>query len=226
MDGGNGIRLLAHYSRHPEAVGTVVLLHGWEGSSRSNYMLATGSRLFESGFNVFRLNFRDHGATAPLNPGIFHSCRLDEVIHALGDMQERFEPGSWAVAGFSLGGNFALRVALNGPMRGLRVGRVFAVCPVLDPANVLKAMESGPTFYENHYIRKWTRSVMAKQECFPDRYNYDEWYGLGGLRERTELLCDALLRLRVTGCLLRGLFHSTESLEAATSTRHLADFGR
>lgn len=187
MDGGNGIRLLAHVSRQPQQRrGVIVMLHGWEGSSHSNYMMSAGARFFAAGFDVFRLNFRDHGDTHHLNPGIFHSCRLDEVIHALGDMQQRLEARRWGIAGYSLGGNFALRVCLKGPARGLDPGRLFAICPVIDPARVLKAMEDGPTFYENYYIRKWARSVRLKQACFPDRYDYEEWFQMGGLRERTE----------------------------------------
>jgi predicted alpha/beta-fold hydrolase len=187
LDGGDGARLLAQYSPQPQGGrGLAVLLHGWEGSAYSNYMLATGARLFDAGFDVFRLNFRDHGDTHHLNPGLFHSCRLDEVIHALGDMQAKLGATDWQVAGYSLGGNFALRVARHGPARGLALRQAFAVCPVIDPANVLKAMETGPTFYETYYVRKWSRSVKAKQRNFPDRYDYDEWYGLGGLRERTE----------------------------------------
>lgn len=186
LDGGDGVRLLGHYSPQPgTGRGLAVLLHGWEGSSRSNYMLTSGARLYAAGFDVLRLNFRDHGDTHHLNPGIFHSCRLDEVIHALGDAQQRTGAADWRVAGYSLGGNFALRVALHGPRQGLRIGRVFAVCPVLDPASVLKAMEDGPTFYESHYVRKWARSVRVKQARFPDRYAYDEWYRLPGLRAKT-----------------------------------------
>lgn len=187
MDGGDGVRLLGHLSRQPGGGrGLVVMLHGWEGSTHSNYMLATGAGLYAAGFDVFRLNFRDHGNTHHLNPGIFHSCRLDEVIHALRDMQQRLDVSGWQIAGYSLGGNFALRVARHGPKRGLDLRQAFAVCPVIDPASVLDAMERGPTLYESYYVRKWSRSVRAKQENFPDRYDYDEWFELPGLRARTE----------------------------------------
>lgn len=180
------VQLLAHYSPQADkSRGLVVLLHGWEGSSRSNYVLSVGTRLFRAGFDVFRLNMRDHGATHHMNPGMFHSCRLDEVIYALGDMQRRTGVENWAIAGYSLGGNFALRVALHGPDRGLSVGKVFAVCPVLCPANTLKAMEDAWPVYEKYYVEKWSRSVRAKEKHFPQRYDYDDWYSLGGLRERT-----------------------------------------
>ena len=189
MDCGDGTRLIGHYSSRPEnRSGLAVLLHGWEGCSRSNYILSTGATLFAKGFDVFRLNFRDHGNSHHLNPGVFHSCRLKEVMGGLSDMQERTGANDWAIAGFSLGGNFALRVALHGPEYGLSVGRCVSICPVLNPEHVLKSMEDGPTFYEDYYNRKWARSLKKKQACFPGQIDYEEWFGLPDMRERTRYL--------------------------------------
>ena len=53
LDGGDGIRLQGLYSRQEgDSRGLVVLLHGWEGSVNSNYVLANGARLFDEGFDV------------------------------------------------------------------------------------------------------------------------------------------------------------------------------
>jgi hypothetical protein len=189
VDGGDGVRLLGHYSKQPgDSRGLVVLFHGWEGSSRSNYIVAASGMLFERGFDVFRLNFRDHGDTHHMNTGIFHSCRLDEVVHALKDIQQRTGARDWALSGYSLGGNFALRVALSAPSAGLSLKQVVAVCPVVSPSNALKAMEDGPRGYESYFIRKWSRSLRLKQRLFPDDYEYEEWHELGNLRERTGYL--------------------------------------
>jgi predicted alpha/beta-fold hydrolase len=186
MDGGGGVRLLGHYSPQPgHSRGLAVLLHGWEGSSRSNYILGNGARLFAEGFDVFRMNLRDHGDSHQLNPGIFHSCRLDEVVHALGDMQQRTGATNWLLAGFSLGGNFGLRVALRGPEQNLNIRRVVAVCPVLNPLHALVAMEEGPPFYQKYYNRKWGRSLRKKQQYFPDDYDYEAWFELDTMREKT-----------------------------------------
>ena len=91
------------------------MLHGWEGSVDSSYMRMTAARLLEAGFDVVRLNFRDHGQTHHLNEGLFHSNLLDEVVHAAGDVAQRFPAQRMVVAGYSLGGNFALRLALRAP---------------------------------------------------------------------------------------------------------------
>lgn len=189
LDGGDGIRLQGLYSAQPAASrGLAVLLHGWEGSVNSNYVLANGARLFDEGFDVFRLNFRDHGDTHHLNPEIFHSCRIDEVVQALRALQQRLDRRRWYLAGYSLGGNFALRVALRADSAGLGVSRVVAVNPVIDPAAAMLAMERGSRFYERYFERKWSRSLRIKQQCFPELYGEERWYAIRGLRARTHYL--------------------------------------
>ncbi len=190
LDGGEGIRLEGFLSAQPggRSHGLVVLLHGWEGSVNSNYILSNGARLFAAGFDVFRLNFRDHGDTHHLNPGIFHSCRLEEVVQALADLQTRLGADNWMLAGYSLGGNFALRVALNAPDCGLRIGQVFSVCPVINPVNSMHAMESGVRFYERYFEHKWSRSLRIKQTSFPELYGQDRLDKVRGLRARTHFL--------------------------------------
>lgn len=190
LDGGDGIRLEGLYSAQPDGHtrGLVVLLHGWEGSVNSNYILSNGARLYAAGFDVFRLNFRDHGDTHHLNPGIFHSCRLDEVVNALRDLQRRRDEAPWCLGGYSLGGNFALRVAVNKESAGLNLLQVVSVCPVVDPARAMLAMEQGIQFYERYFERKWTRSLESKQRLFPDLYGHESWYDLRGLRARTHYL--------------------------------------
>ena len=69
VDGGEGVRLQGFLSQMPgrEPRGLVLLLHGWEGSADSSYMRLTAAQLLARGFDVFRLNFRDHGDTHHLN---------------------------------------------------------------------------------------------------------------------------------------------------------------
>lgn len=171
IDCGDGVRLQGFHTSQralAEARGLVVLLHGWEGSARSSYVLITGARLLREGFDVFRLNFRDHGETHHLNREIFHSCRLDEVVNAVREIATLFRPRSLAIAGFSLGGNFALRVAMRAPAARIPIAYALAVCPVVSPESGLFGLETGPRFYQQYFLRKWTRSLRAKQALFPD----------------------------------------------------------
>lgn len=189
LNGGDDIRLQGLYSRQPgNSRGLIVLLHGWEGSVNSNYVLGNSARLYASGFDVFRLNFRDHGDTHHLNDGIFHSCRLDEVVCALRDLQDRAQARRWCLAGYSLGGNFSMRVGLKSSSAGLDLRHIVAVCPVINPANAMIAMEQGSRFYERYFERKWSRSLRTKQAAFPELYGEENWADIKGLRERTHYL--------------------------------------
>ena len=193
LDCGDGVRLLGVHSTHPRAAGTaprplVMLLHGWEGSADALYLLSLGSYLFEQGFDVFRLNLRDHGPTHHLNEELFHSCRIAEVVGAVRAVQELVGPPSLDLAGFSLGGNFALRVAVRAPGASIRLRRVVAVCPVLSPRNTLAALENGWSLYERYFIRKWKRSLQIKARCFPRRYDLKEILRLDSLNAMTDVL--------------------------------------
>jgi len=151
-----------------------VLIHGWEGSSDSLYLLSTGAYLQARGYDVFRLNLRDHGPSHHLNPELFHSNRIGEVVGAVRRIQEMMPDLPLFLAGFSLGGNFALRVALRAPARGIRLRQVVAVCPVLEPAHTLAALESGWSVYRAYFLAKWRRSLRKKAELFPELYDFDD----------------------------------------------------
>lgn len=187
---GDDVRLhgLHTLSLHQPAHGLVVLLHGWEGSADSNYLVDLSDHLLNHGFDVFRLNFRDHGGSHELNPGIFHSCRLDEVIAAVAAIQQRFAPPRLALAGFSLGGNFALRIALQARRHALSLAHVLAVCPVIDPHEGLFGIESAPWFYEYYFMRKWRESLRRKQAAFADTPLFTEDDLHGDLRSLTTTL--------------------------------------
>ena len=185
-----GVRLQGFLSlpAGPAPSALVLLLHGWEGSAASSYMLHTAAALLEAGLAVFRLNFRDHGGTHHANEGIFHSCRLQEVIDAALEVRRRFSPGPLLLAGFSLGGNFALRLARAAPGVGLDLAHVAAVCPVLDPAAGMDALERGPWMYQWYFLRKWRASLRRKRELFPERHDFDEATLDRGMRSLTDWL--------------------------------------
>ncbi len=193
VDGGGGVRLTGAYTvqkLRPEPRGLAVLFHGWEGSVDSTYVLQTGSRLLADGWDVFRLNFRDHGESHSLNEALFHSCRIDEVVRALGDIAQRWPARPIALAGFSLGGNFALRAALQTSRDGIPLSYVLAVCPIVDPGEGLFSLEeSAPWFYQAYFMHKWRRSLQAKQAAFPQH----QYFELSELKQSLRGLTEAMV---------------------------------
>lgn len=190
LDCGDGVRLQSFHSR-PEKVGlpsngrVAVLLHGWEGSADSLYIVSLATALFERGFDVVRLNLRDHGATHHLNQELFHSCRLPEVIGALRAVQSMYSGAPLSLAGFSLGGNFMLRAAAKAAENELHIDRVVALSPVLDPAETMSALEKGWATYHRYFVRKWGRSLLKKQATWPQHFEMADLTRGHGLRHMT-----------------------------------------
>ncbi len=165
-----------------------VLLHGWEGSADSTYVLSASQTLFDLGFEVVRLNLRDHGATHHLNRELFHSCRLPEVVGAVRSLANRFAGMPIVLGGFSLGGNFMLRVAADREARDLPLQHIVAVSPVLDPGVTMTTLERGSSLYHTYFVRKWSRSLAKKQVAWPDLYDFEELLRIRSLREMTRQL--------------------------------------
>jgi predicted alpha/beta-fold hydrolase len=171
------VRLLGYHSRQPgqHSKGLIILLHGWEGSADSTYILSTGRYFFRRGYDVFRLNLRDHGKSHSLNRGLFHGALTEETTHAVDTIARLFPDGPNYLIGFSLGGNFALRIALKhfSPSPS-RLREVFAISPSLDPYKSTLAIDAGFPAYRRYFLGKWKRSLRTKQRCFPDLYRFDE----------------------------------------------------
>ena len=190
LDCGDGVRLLGYHSGHnagqsPKERDLCIIIHGWEGSSDSSYVVSAAGFLWNRGMAIFRLNLRDHGASHYLNEELFHSCRIDEVVGAVKQIAALFPHRRLLLAGFSLGGNFALRVAVRAPKAEIHLDQVVAVCPVLYPPATLHAMETGLPVYEKYFMKKWRRSLAIKRQFFPGNKALSRISGFKNIRAMT-----------------------------------------
>jgi len=199
-DPDNKVRLLGYYTSNSVADpstkrGLVMTLHGWEGCSHSVYNLAITYALLQTGYDVLRLNLRDHGPGLHLNPyqlnrGIFMGTLLDEVITATQKVAEMAGDKPFYIVGASMGGNFASRLAIahrDRPIHNLR--RVVAINPAIRPVNILNIFDSN--FGYRHYFRtRWLNSLQAKQRAFPERYNFEPLLKIKSMQAMSEWLFD------------------------------------
>ncbi len=168
----------------------VILHHGWEGSANSAYIVSTGKLFFDNGYDVFRLNMRDHGETHHLNRGIFYGTLIEEAFEA--DKLVAASAGDLPVfiVGFSMGGNFSIRIARmhrDDPLNNLR--HVVCVNPALDPLLATLRIDEMNSI-RKYFLKKWKRSLRKKQELFPDLYDFSRVLNM----ERTMDMTEALVR--------------------------------
>jgi predicted alpha/beta-fold hydrolase len=218
LDCGEGVRLQGFYSPQAEhgrvAVGRLaVLLHGWEGSAASSYVLSCAALLYQRGFDVVRLNLRDHGSTHALNRDLFHSCRLPEVVGAIRALSARLPEARVCLGGFSLGGNFMLRVAADSHAPETIAG-VVAISPVIDPQATLRALEQGLGLYRRYFVRRWSRSLRIKQRAWPGVHEFADLWQLQDLRQMTAALVRRYTEFATLEAYLEGYALTGKRLES------------
>jgi predicted alpha/beta-fold hydrolase len=145
----------------------VILIHGWEGSSQSAYQVTTANHLLNNGFDVLRLNLRDHGDSHHLNKAVFNSTLIEEVGDAIKVFTKDRKYPKTFLAGFSLGGNFTLRITAD-RAKELGIVAAVAVCPPIDPNSAMTTMNNTLFIYEKYFFRRWTASLKKKLTHFPE----------------------------------------------------------
>jgi uncharacterized protein len=163
----------------------VVLIHGWLGSGDAPYLRRALGALHRAGFTVARLLLRDHGGTAALNRELFNAARLDEVVDACNWLVGRYGSAGAGLMGYSLGGNFVLRLAAH-PEASDRLRAALAVCPVLDPSASVVALDTGWAVYRDYFVRRWRRAFEEKREAFPDLYPFTDVHRLAMVSTLTD----------------------------------------
>ncbi len=176
IDCGEGVQLIGAYNRSSSAQkltgagkpsAMIILIHGWEGSFDSSYMLTATHTLLNAGYDVFRLNMRDHGPSLHLNQALFNATLTQEITRAIAAITEKYSPSSCFLAGYSLGGNFALRIAADSGV-ALNINAAMAICPPLDPAVTMTILEKPWSPYQFYFFKKWRNSLQSKLAYFPE----------------------------------------------------------
>jgi predicted alpha/beta-fold hydrolase len=160
---------------------TIVLVHGLEGSSSSQYVLGNTTRALAAGLNVVRMNMRSCGGTDELSPAIYHSGCSQDVAAVVAKITELHQLQSVAVIGYSMGGNLVLKYAgevATAPPPQLKAA--VGVSPLMDLAASSAALhEPQNRIYEWHFLRSMLDRIRRKAELFPNLYSTAE---LGKIR--------------------------------------------
>jgi uncharacterized protein len=151
---------------------TVVLVHGLEGSSSSQYILGNTARMLAAGLNVVRMNMRSCGGTDDLSPTIYHSGRSGDVGRVIDALVEQQGLAAVAVVGYSMGGNLALRYAGELAERAPeQLKAVVGVSPLMDLSASSAALhEPQNRIYEWHFLRAMLARVRRRKQMYPRIY--------------------------------------------------------
>jgi predicted alpha/beta-fold hydrolase len=174
FDVASQARVLAHCHWHDRASNhpTLLLLHGLEGSSLAHYMGGMADKAWRAGWNVVRLNQRNCGETEHLSRGLYHSGLTNDPLTVMRELMTTDGIRALAVAGYSLGGNLALKLAgeLGDSLPELKA--VCAVSPTMDLAVCVEALERRSNLaYEFNFVRRLKARMRRKAALFPQDFS-------------------------------------------------------
>jgi len=190
FDVAPGSRVVAacHWQPQPWAHTTLVALHGLNGSSDAHYMRGLAAKAFERGMNVVRLNQRNCGDTEHLATGLFHSGLTADAAHVVHELSSVDGLPSIAVAGYSLGGNLALKLAGEyGRHAPAALVAIAAVSPIIEISECTRALERpSNALYQWNFVRDLKRRMRRKDVLDPGAFDLSKLSAIKTVRQFDE----------------------------------------
>ncbi len=167
-------RVLCHCNWQPEPIRagcmTLLLLHGLEGSSKSQYMLGNAHKAWSAGWNVIRMNMRNCGGTESISSTLYHSGFSGDVQAVANLFAARHNLTQMAWVGYSMGGNMVLKAAGESTPPWLRAA--IGVSPVVDLSPSADALHDPRNrIYEWNFLRNMLNRYRRKAELFPRQFS-------------------------------------------------------
>jgi predicted alpha/beta-fold hydrolase len=177
-----------HWHAAPWDHATLIALHGLNGSSEAHYMRGLAAKAFARGMNVVRLNQRNCGDTEHLAEGLFHSGLTADAAHVIDELSNVDGITAIGVAGYSLGGNLALKLAGEyGAHAPAALVGVAAVSPIIEISECTRALERSENWlYEWNFVRDLKRRMKRKEQCHPGRFDLTKLNAVKTVREFDE----------------------------------------
>jgi len=185
VEPGTKVLCRCHWQKDRENALTVLVVHGLEGSSESQYMLGIADKGFAANMNVVRMNQRNCGGTDGLAPTLYHSGLSTDGAAVARELIERERISRLALVGFSMGGNLVLKLAGEwGKEAPSQLRAVVTVCPAVDLAASSDAVHiRSNRVYEYYFLWQLRRRLRAKARLFPQYFDISRLRGLTSLRD-------------------------------------------
>jgi uncharacterized protein len=160
------------YEHQPPAPprGQILLLHGLEGSAEAGYFASFAQDALVRGFGVHRANLRTCGGTEELCETMYHSGLTSDTKYILQQIHSGAS-GPVFLAGFSLGGNVALKLAGEMGPSDILSG-VCAVSTPIDLAMSVRALDRlSNRIYARRFLKRLRERVSRKSVLAPHLYS-------------------------------------------------------
>ncbi|GAC1677231.1 MAG: hypothetical protein PVS2B2_13500 [Candidatus Acidiferrum sp.] len=181
-------QLLAHCHWQPgkrQDIPVLVILHGLEGSSESNYVQGVADKAWAAGFHAVRLNQRNCGGSELLTPTLYNSGMSGDYRAVFDELAGMDGFTEIYFVGYSMGGNLVTKMAGEfGDAVPPQLRGVCAVCPAMDLAACADELERWDNYpYQQRFVAGLLRRFKQKAQLFPQRYSPNGFGPIHTVRE-------------------------------------------
>ena len=144
-----------------------VLSHGLEGSVQAGYMRGLAGTLQRAGWDAVGWNYRGCGGVENRLLRSYHSGESGDLRAVVAHVARGYD--RVVLAGFSLGGNIALKAAGEGGLPA-SVAAVVAISAPVDLASSARRLDEEPAnrLYQRRFLRTLVGKTLAKARRFPE----------------------------------------------------------
>jgi len=196
-----GLLTKCHWQPLSSTCPTVLIVHGLEGCTESHYMRGLAQKAWEAGWNSIRINQRNCGGSEHLTPTLYHNGLSQDFLSIIREITEQDGCHQVWLVGYSMGGNLILKLAgeLGSSCSALR--GVVAVCPNIQPAACVCALQRPCNWmYHRYFLNSLKSKLRKKSQLYPGQWDlsrlpsirtmweFDEAYTApdGGYRNATD----------------------------------------
>lgn len=148
----------------------VLLIHGLEGSSNSNYIVSHANHFNNLGLDVVCFNLRGCSGEDNLLLSTYHSGKTEDVDFVVNHLLDSYSYDNLIIVGFSLGGNLTLKyLGEKGNQISSTIKGGIAVSVPVHIASAEKEMDKLKNkFYMEMFFKTMKSKVLEKSMKFPE----------------------------------------------------------
>lgn len=150
----------------------VLIIHGLEGSSNSNYVQTLALVLNNTNFDTVSINLRGCSGEANRLLSSYHSGKTDDLDTIFDFLKQQNCYEEYYIVGYSLGGNMALK--FTGEKGSAISNEIKKTVGISVPCDLQGSSERLSSFWNKIYMQRFLvtlkQKALAKSKKFPDSF--------------------------------------------------------
>ncbi len=147
----------------------ILLIHGLEGSSKSNYMITAYKEFNKHGFDTICMNLRGCSGEDNVSVKSYHSGKTDDVNFIINHISNNYNYDNIIICGYSLGGNLTLKYLGEYDIIPKTVKGGIAISVPIDlTSSQAELHKLKNKVYLNDFIRTLKQKIYLKAKKHPE----------------------------------------------------------